>query len=368
MKKVKGRLLNANKSIIGRICYKNNILIKNRILVSDRVPLCKVGLKAIVSSKQLRTTLPVFICDKKDFINGDIVNISLDGDCSVVWQENAEHNAFYVTDVCNSKCIMCPQVESNKSYYDVCDEILETLRPNQLNYVGITGGEPTLNIDKLCNLVSEIVKKSNIIPEIHILTNGRMFKDIEDVKKISSIKNCNITFGIPLYSSIAEEHDYITGVDGSFVETIEGLYNLAKYMQKIELRVVLLRQNYKRLNDLVEFIYRNLPFVVHIAFMGMEYRGRAESNFDEVSIDAIEYKSELFNAVKNCVRRKLNADIYNLPFCLVDERLEDYCRDSISEWKKIYLPKCEGCIKKEKCSGMFETSFVQSENIKAVVE
>ena len=103
-------------------------------------------------------------------------------------------------------------------------------------------------------------------------------------------------------------------------------------MQKIELRVVLLRQNYKRLNDLVEFIYRNLPFVVHIAFMGMEYRGRAESNFDEVSIDAIEYKSELFNAVK------------------------------------IYLSKCENCIKKEKCSGIFETSFVQSENIKAVVE
>ncbi len=101
-----------------------------------------------------------------------------------------------------------------------------------------------------------------------------------------------------MYSDIPEEHDFIVGCKGAFKQTIQGLYNLAKYRQKIEIRIVILRQNYKNLKNIAEYIYRNLPFVTHIAFMALEYHGNAEKIIKQISIDPIEYKEELYLAVK----------------------------------------------------------------------
>ncbi|MCD8377721.1 MAG: His-Xaa-Ser system radical SAM maturase HxsC [Candidatus Gastranaerophilales bacterium] len=310
-----------------------------------------------------KTSIPQFVSDIFPDEN-TIVNITSDGNCNELWNSKSKHNALYLTDRCNSRCIMCPQPDNKNSYYDICSAVIDTLTPAELDYTGITGGEPTLDMEILLNLINKISQKSKTKPFVHILTNGRKLADIENVQKLAEIKNCDITFGIPLYSPVSEEHDFITGVRGSFCQTIKGLYNLAKYRQKIELRVVILRQNYKNLSDLVEFIYRNLPFTVNIAFMGTEYHGRAEENYELVGIDPNEYRVELFNAIRECIRRDMNTGIYNLPYCLVDERIEDYCRDSISDWEKTYLPQCENCSKKTSCSGVFSTSFIHSENIR----
>ena len=74
---------------------------------------------------------------------------------------------------------------------------------------------------------------------------------------------------------MSELEAFLKEVKGSFQQTIKGLYNLAQYKQKIEIRIVILKQNYRKLKDIAEYIYRNLPFVTHIALMGMEYHGRA---------------------------------------------------------------------------------------------
>lgn len=64
----------------------------------------------------------------------------------------------------------------------------------------------------------------------------------------------------------------------------------------------------------------------------------------------------------------MNIDVYNTPLCLVDKRIDKYCRDSISTWKKTYLPQCDNCSVKDVCSGVFETSFRHSDNIKPMSE
>ena len=125
-----------------------------------------------------------------------------------------------------------------------------------------------------------------------------------------------------------------------------------------------MRQNYKILDRLAKYIYRNLPFVSHIALMGMEYHGNAQTNYEKVAIDPIEYKDELYSAVKNFIRYDIVTDVYNIPLCLVDSRIHEFCRDSISTWKKTYLEICEQCSQKKYCSGVFETSFTHSKNIK----
>lgn len=269
------------------------------------------------------------------FQDGDVISINPDGSCSVVWEKNSCHNAFYVTDLCNSKCIMCPQIDGRQSRYDECLKILGCIDLRNDKNIGITGGEPTIEPEKLLKLLSKIAKKSPN-QKVHILTNGRNFEDINLVKNLSKIEHLDISYGIPLYSDLAEEHDFITGVKGSFQQTIKGLYNLAQYKQKIEIRIVILKQNYRKLKDIAEYIYRNLPFVTHIALMGMEYHGRAETNYEDINIDPYDYKEELYEAIRQFVRYNITADVYNIPLCLADNRIEEFCRDSISSWKKLF--------------------------------
>lgn len=368
MKRTNGHIENLNKTVLGKYTTKNNIFKRNKILFCKKLPLLSFGIKALIipNNMNVKTNIPVLYVEEGiPFIENDLISINKDGEASVVWETNSPHNALYVTDVCNSKCIMCPQIDDNKSRYDDCLEIIKLLNLKNTNSIGITGGEPTIEINKLVKVLKRLAKKKTNI-NVHILTNGRNFANIENVRKLAEIKNINISFGIPLYSDIAEEHDFIVGVKGAFVQTISGLYNLAKFHQKIEIRTVILKQNHNKLKDLARYIYRNLPFVSHIALMCMEYHGNAETNYDLVSIDPINYKQELYETVRDFVRYNMIVDVYNLPLCLVDERIKEFCRDSISTWKKYYLSQCENCKEKDTCSGLFETSFRQSENIKPI--
>jgi His-Xaa-Ser system radical SAM maturase HxsC len=257
--------------------------------------------------------------------------------------------------------------EKLKNYFEDNMKLIDLLNPKYTQCIGITGGEPTLNIKELGIILAKCKKKFNN-SSIHVLTNGRAFKDKDKVKELTTIYNSNITYGVPLYSDNSDEHDYIVGVKGSFNQTIRGLYNLAKENQMIEIRIVVLKQNYKKLKDIAEFIYRNLPFVVHVAIMSMEYIGTAEENFDNIFIDPIDYKDELLKAVQEFVRYDMNVSIYNTPLCLLDENLWEYAKDSISEWKKTYVAQCNNCLKRECCSGVFATSFRHSENILPICE
>lgn len=139
---------------------------------------------------------------------------------------------------------MCPQTDGKQSRYDECLKILDCIDLKNDKNIGITGGEPTLEPEKLLKLLYKIARKSPN-QKVHILTNGRNFEDINLVKNLSNIKHIDISYGIPLYSDLAEEHDFITGSKGSFQQTIKGLYNLAQYKQKIEIRIVILKQNYR---------------------------------------------------------------------------------------------------------------------------
>lgn len=366
MNTIKGKLANYSNLLIGIFCKYNNIFIGKRIVYCKKKPLISLGIKAYIvpSGCAFKTNLPILEVDSGiPFKDGDVINISKEGIASLVWDKKSPHNALYVTDICNSKCIMCPQTERSHARYDESITILDYITLKKDECVGITGGEPTLNINKLSEILNKIQKKSKN-QQVHILTNGRLFKDIDVVKKISDIKNIKISVGIPLYSDIAEEHDFIVGAEGAFSETIQGIYNLGKQGINIEIRIVILRQNYQKLKEIANFIYRNIPFVSRIALMGMEYHGDAETNYDLINVDPFDYKEDLYSAIRQYVRFNMLVDVYNIPLCLVDNKIENFCRDSISTWKKTYVSKCNECVKKDICCGVFETSFIHSNNIK----
>lgn len=142
-----------------------------------------------------------------------------------------------------------------------------------------------------------------------------------------------------------------------------GLYNLDRYELDIELRIVINKINYKRLPKMASFIYRNLPFVKYISFMGMEYTGYAIKNRNLIWVDPVEYQNELEEAVIDLSTWGMNVSVFNLPHCLLQETLYQYARKSISDWKVTFFESCTECLLKSDCCGLFSTSQKQSERI-----
>lgn len=271
---------------------------------------------------------------------------------------HSNDNALFVTAQCNNRCIMCcqPPLQSDDidKYFNKNIALIDSA-PEDLISIGITGGEPTLLGDRLFSLIERIRNK---LPdtEIHLLTNGRAFSNLDYARKLAECSTDKILLGIPLHSDYFADHDAVTQVQGSFNETILGLYNLARFNLCIELRVVLTKANYSRLPNMAEFIYRNLPFMSYISFMGLEYTGYTVKNRNSVWIEPAEYQSELETAVSNLAGWDMNVSVFNLPHCLLKPTLWPHARQSISDWKTIYQSECDRCTKKSDCCGLFGTS------------
>lgn len=283
---------------------------------------------------------------------------------------NSNDNALFVTSQCNNRCVMCcqPPLQRNDldGYFRKNIELIDSAPP-ELPSLGITGGEPTLLGDRLFDMIRHIKTK---LPdtEIHLLTNGRAFADKAYARKLAACGVEKMLLGIPLHADNAADHDAVTGVRGSFDETMLGLYHLGRYDMGIELRVVITRMNYRRLPKLPNFIYRNLPFVEFISLMGLEYTGYTIKNSDAVWIDPLDYRVELMQAVTELHDWRMDVSVFNLPRCVLPESLWPFARKSISDWKTKYLDICSDCMEQMECCGLFATSQAQSRGVKPIIK
>ena len=275
-------------------------------------------------------------------------------------------NALLVTERCNNNCLMCcqppTQTDDVEFLYKKNIELLQSA-PKGLKVLGITGGEPTLLGERLVDLLTEV---RHTLPDtvIHLLSNGRGFKDLEYTHRIAQAAGSEFFVGIPLHSDYLKDHDAIAGSQHAFEETMYGLYNLASEGVEIELRVVINAMNYKRLPQMSEFIFKNLPFVSWVAFMGMERIGYAVKNEISIWIEPVEYVSYLKEAVEVLDSWGMVVAIYNIPLCLLPKECWSFAKRSISDWKTKYSEKCNNCVVKERCCGLFSTSINEYEGIK----
>ena len=216
------------------------------------------------------------------------------------------HHHLFVTERCNSNCLMCSQPPKDRDDVQALTErnleLISLIAPHP-SYLTITGGEPTLLGDNLFELITQL-KLSMPETELHILTNGRTFAWPEYARRFAALEHPKISLGIPLYSDFAGAHDYVVQAKGAFDQTVAGLHQAARNGIRIEVRVVLHKLTIPRLTKLVEFIYRNLTFAEHIALMGLEYTGYTPRNIEELWIDPYDYQNELEEAVEYLCHQK----------------------------------------------------------------
>ena len=55
----------------------------------------------------------------------------------------------------------------------------------------------------------------------------------------------------------------------------------------------------------------------------------------------------------------IHTSLYNHPLCLLPEGLWPFARHSISDWKNVYLPQCQGCVRQGQCGGFFASATLK---------
>jgi len=367
MRSLNGIPNNFDNLIIGRVSTKQIKGKKRRetIFTTPELNYDLKDYKAIISSKKLSSDnlehfskIPlIHSVANLDYLNdGDLVLLEMDkGVITVMIENNSVHNSIFATSQCNCRCIMCPQPsEQDPSDREQINLEIIRLMDSSTGALGITGGEPTINKERLINILRQC-KKYLLKTQIQILTNGILLKSIEYVKEIANIGIPNLFYCIPLYADTDIEHDYIMQKENAYRDTILGLYNLAALKQSVEIRIVVFSYNYKRLSRIAEFIYHNFPFVKHVAIMGMELEGIAKKNIKKLWISPQDYMPLVEKAVFYLSRRDIDVSIYNEQLCLMPKKLWAFSCKSISDWKNIHIEECDHCTLRAQCGGFFKS-------------
>ena len=289
--------------------------------------------------------------------DGDIVGIDPHSRrLRILYRRASPHNAFLVTERCNHYCLMCSQPPRDIDDSWILDEIADTLPlvDPATRTIGFTGGEPLLEWRRFISLLQTT---RTLLPdtEIHVLTNGRRFASPEVTSAWAAIRHPRLCAGIPIYSAVDHVHDYVVQAKNAFDETVLGILRLKDKGQRVEIRVVLHGITAPRLVETCTWIARNLPFVDHVALMGLENTGFALANQDMLWIDPIDYQDDLTTSVDILSSAGVAVSVYNLPLCLLDRKVWAVAVQSISDWKNAYLPVCASCSMRGKCAGFFST-------------
>lgn len=153
---------------------------------------------------------------------------------------------FSLTNKCTEECVHCfKNCSINKTDFIDFDTIMETLEylKGKSIAVQLTGGEPMLH-DKFF----PILKYCSQNFETSITTNGTLINSsnaiyFKDAKAVQ----------ISLYSHIKAEHDSITGVNGSFDRTINGISALLKEGVHVIITTILNKTNMDSMEIFAKF-------------------------------------------------------------------------------------------------------------------
>jgi His-Xaa-Ser system radical SAM maturase HxsC len=289
---------------------------------------------------------------------GDVVAITPGrSNLQVLYRESDMHHTVFLTNRCNSRCLMCsqpPTPQDDSWLVEEAKQVAAHIR-RAPSVLGFTGGEPLL-LGAALRDVLEAFGGAHPDTRFEVLTNGRGFSGRVLAECILAGLPPRVSWMVPLYGHADFLHDHVVQAEGAFDQTIDGLLTLHAYRQSVQLRIVLIRPVLEVLPALCEFIARNLPFVREVALMGCEPIGYALANRDVCKIDLVQWHRALATALRCLTRANVPALLMNVPLCALPSELYRYAHRSISDWKRVYAPECDGCTLRQDCCGLFASA------------
>lgn len=265
---------------------------------------------------------------------------------------SSAHNTLLITEQCDQLCIMCSQ-PPKKYHVDFFDQFAIAAKLAPLGaYIGLSGGEPLLHKERLFEfLIASAVARPDL--RFHILTNAQHFEP-DDLMRLDEIGLERVLWGIPLYAPDQKLHDDLVGKWGAFERLERNLALLTRAGASVELRTVVMQQNWEALPALADYVANRLPFISVWALMQLERIGYGRMNWRKTFQDTSTDFSALKSAINLAVARGVDVALFNFPLCSVPPTYRAFASATISDWKRKYLDVCQGCTSRSACGGFFE--------------
>lgn len=270
---------------------------------------------------------------------------------------------FPIIYTCNNKCVMCSNPEYSekdnrgcglkdlkkrlKGFYVGKEVFLENFRDGFC----LTGGEPTLS-SHLAPLIEEINK---FFPgtEILCLTNGRKFSRPVYARKVLAT-GANLHLATSIHAYNAKLHDRITGIQGSFAQTVKGLDNIRRFKKsnhKVSIRVVIHGLNYKFLDRTARFINDNFSYIDRMVFIFFEIEGRAEKNIKTLKLRYGQVRPYV-NKLYGLISKFKEVRFYHFPLCTLSVVFYPYIWRTLPDYEVSFGKSCRSCKLKKFCLGI----------------
>ena len=295
---------------------------------------------------------------------------------------------------CNHNCICCPlstfdRLHSKLDYEILKKQIVDIIAENGGNgHFTISGGEPTID-NNFIDLISYLAKLGL---DVSVLSNASSCEDKDFVKRIidafgENYDKSKFSYVTAIHSNEEKIHDYMTGVTGSYLQTMRGLDNLADADINITIKHIM--NKYTCSTMVNTFDYLNYHFLENVEFLfcSMDYTGRCSKNIDKLFIDYQELKQHLEDTLDNLEQSKINRKIFvtESPLCMTDpyywkyylmheEFLSTYIAPNLeTRYNKgenvvndcnTNYSSCQDCDVKNYCGGIWSSAYELGKNHK----
>ncbi|MFH1610430.1 MAG: radical SAM protein [Patescibacteria group bacterium] len=216
---------------------------------------------------------------------------------------------FYVTNKCNSRCIMCFNWKilnkdlQNEMTLDEIDQF--TKKIGKLKSVGLGGGEPSLRSDlpEIVNLFVKNNKASVVFIAFNSLLPNKTAEQVEAIFEKSP--NVSLKIGLSL-DGVGSIHDKVRGVEGNFekfLQTYKKLEDLKKKYPRLRTRIctTVLNQNIDNIEELIEYVRENFKSSFH----GLELVKGSVPQADTKGLDLSKYE-KIIKSIKESEKNSNN--------------------------------------------------------------
>ena len=297
---------------------------------------------------------------------------------------------------CNHKCLNCPLSTFDRLHGELDRETIinniTKLSENGDNlHITISGGEPTLNPNFL--EVLKILGSKNVW--ITILSNATTCKDKKMVDDIIDSLGPNydyrrLNYVTAIHSWNKDIHDKLTGIKGSFNETMKGLENLNKKGIHISIKIIMNKKTAPDMKKTIDYVCEHFKENMNLELCATDYAGRCGKNLDELYISFEELEPLLEDTIDYFEKQKFHQklQIIETPLCLTDPYYWKYFQVNPKKTLTYIAPnnteennrsegvgagcstsykECIECDVRSYCSGIWQSTYEIEKDKKKII-
>jgi len=270
-----------------------------------------------------------------------------------------------ITWKCNQNCINCI-FNTEKMFKDKDPSLEEIFKvidslDEEKDYLGISGGEPTLRKELIDIL--KYIKENKPNLQTMMVTNGIMLAYRRYVKMIKQAAPEKFYIAIAMYGPKKEIHEAHTRTPNSFYYTVMGIKNAILERLWTEVRFMITKINYKYLPDFAWFVLDEFPEINRVVMLNIKYTGNASKYKDTLFIresETVPYAIKAVDILKAHGFTEPSSDheirLYHFPLCILPREYWVYA-EGVTKFDEdvIFLEKCNQCKVRDRCPKIWKS-------------